>query len=167
MTNLRRYYTFGNIYFITNVTFDRAPILVEHIDLYHIARRRAIEHFGLEVIAWVVLPEHEHVIVDPKGNNLSLILKVFKQDFGFLYRQRMAVRSGRVWQLRFWDHIIRDQEDMNCHIDYIHYNPVRHGIVRAAREYPYSSFHEYTRDGFYRSDWGEGEEMKFEGQFGE
>ncbi len=167
MSHLRRLYALGNIYFITNVTFDRALILVEHIDLYYIAQRRAIERFDLQIIAWVVLPDHEHVIIDPKGSDLAQVLKVCKQDFGFLYRQRMAVRSGRVWQLRYWDHIIRDQEDMNRHIDYIHYNPVRHGIVRTAREYAHSSFHEYVRDGFYQSDWGEGDEITFEGEYGE
>ena len=167
MSNLRRYYTLGNIYFITNVTSDRAPILVEHIDLYHIARRRAIKRFDHQVVAWVVLPDHEHVIIDPKRNDLSQILKVFKQDFGFLYRQKMAVRSGLVWQLRFWDHIIRDQEDMNRHIDYIHYNPVRHGIVQAACEYPHSSFHEYVRDGCCSASWGAKDEIEFEGEFGE
>lgn len=107
------------------------------------------------------------MIIDSKTNDLSDVMKLFKQDFGFLYRQRIGARTGRVWQLRFWDHVIRDQNDMNRHVDYVHYNPVKHGLVRAAREYAHSSFADYVREGIYGMDWGDTEEMRFEGEFGE
>jgi putative transposase len=100
-------------------------------------------------------------------NDLSEVMKRFKQDFGFLYRQRIGSQTGRVWQLRFWDHVIRDQNDMNRHIDYIHYNPVRHGLVMAAREYPHSSFADYVIKGLYQTDWGDIGEIVLEGEFGE
>jgi putative transposase len=167
MSNLRRYYTSGNHYFVTSATIDRIPILIQNIDLYRTAIDRTCDRFGIEVIAWVVLPDHLHLILDPKVNNLSDVMKVFKQDFGFLYRQRVGARTGRVWQLRFHDHIIRDQDDMNRHIDYIHYNPVKHGLVRAVRDYPHSSFAQYVVDGFYREDWGDMGEIRLEGEFGE
>jgi len=167
MSNLRRYSMPGNCYFITNVTINRIPILVHNVDLYHLAISRIRHRFDLEIPAWVVLPDHLHLIIVPKINNLSEIMKVFKQNFGFLYRKRMGTRNGRVWQLRFWDHIIRDQKDMNNHIDYIHYNPVKHGFVGAAREYVHSSFPDYVREGYYQADWGEREAIRYEGEYGE
>lgn len=167
MSNLRRYYATGNYYFITSVTINRAPILVQNIDLYRQAIDRTCRRFNLEILAWVVLPDHLHLILDPNSNNLPDVMKMFKQDFGFIYRQRIGARTGRVWQLRFWDHIIRDQNDMNLHVDYIHYNPVKHRLVRAVREYAHSSFADYVREGFYQLDWGDMEEIRFEGEFGE
>jgi len=167
MSNLRRYYTSGNHYFVTSVTFDRIPILVQNIDLYRTATDRTCLRFAMEITAWVALPDHLHLILDPKANNLSDAMKIFKQDFGFLYRQRIGAKAGRVWQLRFHDHIIRDQDDMNRHIDYIHYNPVKHGLVKSAKDYAHSSFADYVREGFYRLDWGSTEKIRFDGEFGE
>jgi len=167
MSKLRRYFSEGYYYFVTTVTFNRVPILVENIDLYHIAIGRTCKRFDLDIIAWVVLPDHLHLLLNPKINNLSNVMKVFKQDFGFLYRQRLGIRTGRVWQLRFWDHAIRDQDDMNLHIDYIHYNPIKHGLVMVTREYIHSSFLNYVRDGYYDMNWGDKEEIDFDGEYGE
>jgi putative transposase len=72
-----------------------------------------------------------------------------------------------VWQNRFWDHIIRDQEDMNRHIDYVHYNPVKHGMVTDPSRYDDSSFSAYVREGCYQSDWGVVGEPTMIGEFGE
>jgi putative transposase len=143
------------------------PILVHNIDLYETAINRTCERFEIDIIAWVVLPDHMHLVLEPKDNDVSDVMKVFKQDFGFLYRRRIGVRGGRVWQLRFWDHVIRDQDDMNRHIDYIHYNPVKHGLVKSAKDYAHSSFADYVRKGFYRLDWGGTEEVLLDGEFGE
>ena len=167
MSNLWRYYTTGNYCFITTVIVDRAPILIQDIDLYQKAIDRTCQRFDIEIVAWVVLPDHLHFIINPKNNNLSEVMKMFKQDFGFLYRQRIGSRSGPIWQLRFWDHIIRDQNDMNRHIDYIHYNPVKHGLVRAAGEYVHSSFIDYVRNGIYQMDWRDMDETTLDGEFGE
>ena len=73
---------------------------------------------------------------------------------------RLKRREAAVWQRRFWEHTIRDQEDMNRHLDYIHYNPVKHGLVKSAAEWPWSSFHRYVRMGYYEEAWGEGVEKK-------
>jgi putative transposase len=143
------------------------PILVENVDLFHKAMSRATDLFGFEVSAWVVLSDHFHILLHPRSTDLSRILRGFKQGFGLLYRQRMQVRSGRVWQLRFWDHIIRDQEDFNRHIDYIHYNPVKHGYVQRAVDYPHSSFPDFVKHGLYSADWGTKDKSCFEGDFGE
>ena len=62
-----------------------------------------------------------------------------------------------MWQRRFWEHRIRDLEDLNRHLDYIHYNPVKHGLVPSVKAWPWSTFHRYVREGYYDSDWGAGD----------
>ena len=59
-----------------------------------------------------------------------------------------------VWQRRYWEHVIRDGEDLKRHVEYIHYNPVKHGWVRAPKDWKYSSFHTFVKEGLYSPDWG-------------
>ena len=63
--------------------------------------------------------------------------------------------EAAIWQRRFWEHVIRDETDLNNHIDYIHYNPVKHSLVKNVADWPWSSFHRYVRMGYYESGWGE------------
>lgn len=86
-------------------------------------------------------------------------------SFGAIYRKRIGAYSGRVWQNGFWDHIIRDEEDLKRHMDYIHFNPVKHGYVCRAHEFRYSSIHNYRE--FYPSDWGEKDIPVFDEKYGE
>ena len=88
-------------------------------------------------------------------------------SFASSLRHRLGCTSGRTSQNRFWDHIIRDQNDFNRHVDYIHYNPVKHGFVEEPGNWPHTSFHEYLADGLYSSDWGCRPSSAFEGDFGE
>jgi putative transposase len=74
---------------------------------------------------------------------------------------------GRVWQNRFWDHLIRDARDYDNHFHYIHYNPVKHGYVNDPFKHEYSSLHKYYKQGFYDRDWGVREEIEIKGDFGE
>jgi len=120
-----------------------------------------------ELSSWVILPEHCHLLIDPGVNDLSNIKQRFKMSFGESFRRRNGLKRGRVWQNRFWDHIIRNQIDMNKHIDYIHYNPVKHGITNDPFLYEYSSLGRYYEEGYYQRDWGVKEELQFEGDFGE
>jgi putative transposase len=167
MSILRRYHRQGNAYFITNVTHRRRPLLVDNIDLLWKAFDAAKRGTPLDITAWVVLPEHFHMVIDPKEHHISNLLQRIKMSFGVLWRRRVNVASGRVWQHRFWDHIIRDQVDLNAHVDYIHFNPVKHGYANSAFEWQHSSIHEYRKKGFYSSDWGMMDEVTFEGEFGE
>jgi putative transposase len=153
--------------FLTNVTLDRQPLLVEHIDLFRQATEATQERSTFDLIAWVVLPDHFHCVIESATDNPSEIMRRLKLSFSQRFRNRMNVRSGRVWQYRFWDHVIRDQDDLNRHIDYIHYNPVKHGLVDSPIKWPHSSFAEYVRQGFYREDWGATEHILIDGDFGE
>ena len=94
-------------------------------------------------------------------------MKEFKLKFSGLYRSRHHLNSGRIWQYRFWDHIIRNQDDMNRHIDYIHYNPVKHGLTDDPSKYEHSSISKFRKSGYYENDWGVQHMIDLKGEFGE
>ena len=165
MSNLRRYYSEGNIYFVTSVTIDRKPLLAHSAWLLQKALTSHCHDKGL--IAWVILPEHFHAIIDPSDENLSNIVRQVKLSFSVRYKKLNKIPNGRIWQYRFWDHVIRGQEDLNYHIDYIHYNPVKHRYVNDPNEWIFSSFHNYRKLGYYSDGWGVKEIKIFEGDFGE
>jgi putative transposase len=167
MKNLRRFHVDGATYFITCVTDKRAPILVEHADLLHRAIEHAREHLGFIVSAWSILPDHCHLLIEVGQTDISTIMHRIKQKFSSLYRSKYGLRRGRLWQNRFWDHVIRDQLDFNRHLDYIHYNPVRHGRTDDPFAYRESSLSDWFERGLYSPDWGVKERPEFSGDFGE
>lgn len=114
------------------------------------------------VIAWVVLPEHLHCIWRlPEGDaDYATRWRRIKTDFSRRMSKteyRSSIRRARgergIWQRRYWEHAIRDEIDLRRHIDYIHFNPVKHGHVDAVRDWPFSSFHRYVRRGELLEDW--------------
>jgi putative transposase len=167
MSILRRYHCEGNFYFITSVTYDRVPILTANVPLLQQAIRAASDKRPIESLAWCILPDHFHLVVGASSWDVSRLLQTIKMSFGASYRKKMGIRSGRVWQNRFWDHIIRDQDDLNHHIDYTHYNPVKHGLVRSPFAWEWSSIHDYRGEGFYADDWGQRELDWKETDYGE
>jgi len=167
MSNLRRYHTAGNWYFITNVTYLRRPVLVEHADLLLSAFERCRERVAHDLHAWVILPDHFHAVINSKDGDMSGIMQRIKMGFAAHLRLRTGNRRGRVWQNRFWDHVIRDEEDLNRHIDYIHYNPVKHELASSPFEWKHSSIHQFHLEGIYDQDWGRRDAPQFDGNFGE
>ena len=167
MTNIRRYFAEGQTCFLTHVTYQRQSILVEHFDLLWSALEKVREQHRLHLNAWVVLPDHFHMLVEHENENISNLVRRIKLSFSQSYRHRVHQAGGRVWQYRFWDHIIRDQEDLNRHVDYIHYNPVKHGLSDSPFAWPYSSASTYLCEGLYSPDWGTRGAVKIEGEFGE
>jgi len=166
MSILKRISDPRTIYFITNVTYERKPILREHSDLLRKSIHNIQDRFDIDLHAWVILPDHFHLIIDAKGHDISNLMQRIKMSFIALYHKHLGLKSGRVWQHRFWDHIIRDQEDWNRHVDYIHYNPVKHGFAQSPFEWKYSSIHKFHKDGMYGGDWGE-KSILFDCDFGE
>jgi len=115
------------------------------------AELKAISNYDL--MAWIIIPDHFHMIIDPKENNISDLMKKLKLKFAYQYRNAQKSHRATIWQSRFWDHIIRDQDDLNKHIDYIHYNPVKHGYVRDPFAWQESSIHDFLKNGLYTRDW--------------
>jgi putative transposase len=146
MKTLRRYYVPNAIYFITVVTHERRPFLVDNLDLFW-------HGWGdLRPQAWVVLPDHFHALVNPAPLTISEVLQRFKLRFS-----RRFFRDNpkeKLWQNRFWDHVIRDEKDLSGHLDYIHYNPVHHGLATDPFKYEHSSLVEWYQKGVYQRDWG-------------
>jgi putative transposase len=167
MSKLLRYYSGDNIYFVTVVTNERENLLIEHHNLFWDSVTKYEVDLRFLLLAYVVLPDHFHMIINPRGNNLSSIFQKIKLSFSKKIRFLSQSNSGHIWQSRFWDHIIRDQNDLNRHIDYIHYNPVKHGFVRSPFDWEYSSIHKFFIEGYYSKDWGVKESLNFEGNFGE
>ena len=166
MSKLLRYYEPGQCVFITSVTANRQPLLAQYADILKRAVRNAAKKSRFSIVAWVILPDHFHAIIDcPDGDTPKIVQKV-KLAFSVPWR-RLSGCCGRVWQSRYWDHIIRTDEDMKRHIEYIHYNPVKHGFVLSPRLWPHSSFHKYLQTGRYDSDWGEKRVTFGDDEFGE
>jgi len=167
MSILKRYFDKGQLYFVTIVTYQRNNILIDNYQLYIMAISRIKKKHKFEIIAFVVMPDHLHIIINPYETKLSDIIHDFKLSFNGQFRRRYDKHRGHLWQGRFWDHIIRDQDDLNKHIDYIHYNPVKHGLSRNPFEWNMSSINKFKNDGFYQGDWCVNEEINIEGDFGE
>ena len=155
------------MYFVTCVIYRRRALLLDHVDIFWESVHFAQEVIPFDMIAWSILSDHFHLIVKPPEKDLSEIMRRMKLKFSGLYRSLYGLARGRIWQHRFWDHIIRNRDDMNHHLDYIHYNPVKHGLVRSPFEYQHSSIHQYLENGHYQSDWGLVEPTGFDGEYGE
>jgi len=167
MSKLKRYFAEGQSYFVTAVLYRRMHLPDILFDpLFQSITKMATKHDSL-INAWVLLPDHIHLLVTPSQNILDRLIHDIKLSFGVTYRKSMNINSGRLWQRRYWDHIIRDQEDMNRHIDYIHFNPVRHGLVNSPFKWTHSSIHDFKKAGYYTDDWGVIEELAFDGEYGE
>jgi len=99
------------------------------------------------------MPDHLHWLFEPaEDGDFSAIVSAFKRDV--TWRMKEAGTSGPLWQSRFYDHLIRDDTDFVRHLDYIHYNPVKHGLVTDAGGYPHSSLSSWIERGMYTRDWG-------------
>lgn len=170
MPNYRRASVGGATYFFTVKTHCNRPWLMLPDVRY--ALRQAIRQtrasFPFNIDAWVLLPEHMHCIWRlPEGDaNFSARWSCIKRSvsqacrdrFARISSQRNASRRDRgesiVWQRRFWEHVITDVEDFQRHVDYVHWNPVKHGHVKTVVDWPYSTFHQFVARGIYPSDWG-------------
>lgn len=167
-----RVYVNGGTYFFTLVTYQRMPIFSsqESIDLFYEALRYTSARMPFESVAYVILPDHLHFIwtlpetTCDYSTRWQLIKSYFtrhynKTDSGVVSASRKKKMEQEVWQRRFWEHLIRDENDLLHHIEYIHYNPIKHGYVRSLIEWKDSSFTRYVQDGLYPSNWGENAPM--------
>src|SRR3954451_25026961 len=169
MPNYRRYFVPGGTYFFTIVTARRAPIFADEAACHLLGDclRRVERERPFGVVAIVLLPDHWHTIwtLPPQDDDYSTRIASVKVHFtrGWLARggheqsvlpgQQRERRRG-VWQPRFSEHTVRDEEDLSQHADYLHYNPVKHGWARCPGDWRFSSFARFVRGGTYPADWG-------------
>ncbi|MDR3520553.1 MAG: transposase [Acidocella sp.] len=165
MTDYRRNRVPGGTYFFTVNLYDRhSGLLTRNIDILREAVRKVRTRAPFHIDAWAVLPDHLHCLwtLPEDDTNFSARWQAIKTAFSKQIPQgefRSASRSGKgergIWQRRFWEHTIRDDRDYAAHFDYIHFNPVKHGLVANAVEWPYSSFHRAVTLGLYPPDWAD------------
>jgi REP-associated tyrosine transposase len=168
MVQYRRNFVPGGTYFFTITLADRkSSALVDQINALRMAFRIVRHERPFTVDAIVILPDHLHAIWTlPSGDSdFSGRWKRIKGHFthslvaGGLRVSRRPNGEYLLWQRRFWEHTIRNERDFERHVDYVHFNPLKHKLVSRARDWPYSSFHLYVRRGLLPADWaGEVEE---------
>jgi putative transposase len=167
MPDYRRNRVPGGTYFFTVNLLERSStLLVSHVETLREAVRKVRATRPFHIDAWVVLPDHMHAIwtLPPEDVDYSARWKAIKIAFAkslpkteCLSPVRLAKGERGIWQRRFWEHTIRDEQDYAAHMDYVHINPLKHGIVARVRDWPHSSFHRHVAWGVYPLDWaGEG-----------
>ncbi len=165
MTDYRRVYIEGATYFFTVNLAERenSALLIEHIDALRKAFRYVKKRRPFTIDAIVILPEHLHCIwtLPSDDSDYSTRWNLLKGHFSrsiktgeHCSKSRIKRRERGLWQRRFWEHLIRDEKDFQQHIDYIHWNPVKHGWVKNIADWQYSSFHEFVKVGHYPKHWG-------------
>ena len=175
MPDYCRVYQKGGTYFFTVVTHQRAPIFSDanSVSLLKecIGEVSAIHPFMVD--AFVILPDHIHTIWGLPEDDYDYSVRwkkikaMFSKKYG-RYRSDLAYSLSKkgergIWQRRFWEHLIRDQEDYDRHLDYIHYNPVKHNFAISATDWEASSFVEFVNKGAYQIDWGQNVSKELQG----
>lgn len=163
MSRYRRSLVTGGTFFFTVTLADRGSrLLVDQVDRLRRAYGITQSRLPFQTVAICVLPNHLHAVWQlPDGDadfgrRWGSIKRVFTAGFDAVADRsasKTAKREKGIWQRRFWEHEIRDEVDMARHMDYIHFNPVKHGLVGRVADWPHSSFHRYVREGVYPADW--------------
>jgi putative transposase len=157
MPNYRRYYLENSPVFITCVTKNRYPFLEGEKNLSVFWDTVAVVKiiYPFDLLAYVLLPDHFHLILqcDNQGVNFSQIMHSLKRNFTNNFKKASGINhSIIIWQDRFWDHVIRNEQDLKIHLDYIHWNPVKHGLVSEPEMWKQTSFHDWIKKGLYEQD---------------
>ncbi len=159
MSNYRRFDVPGGVYFFTVVTYQRAPLFhtAEKVEVLRTAFRKVMAKRPFHIDAMVILPDHLHCLWRlPEGDDdFSGRWREIKKAASRQIDSRTNDRNERpVWQRRFWEHVIRNEADWSNHMDYIHFNPVKHGLVARPGDWPWSSFARAVGRGWYDAGWG-------------
>lgn len=168
MSNYKRLFIPNTDLFITIVTNNRQPILIKNIELLRESFKRTKQTYNFEIFASVILPDHMHFIIHPQNiEEYPKIIFAIKYHFArninkgglgnppytITDSQRKKKEKG-IWQRRYWEHTIRDEDDLWKHVDYIHYNPVKHSHSKNVKNWEFSSFEKFVELGNYETNWG-------------
>jgi putative transposase len=163
----RRNYVAGGTYFFTLVTENRKPYfkLAENCTIFMDAIRYVQKNHPFDLVAYVIMPDHIHMIwtLPEDDSNYSTRLRLVKSYFTRKMKNRPQVQNisrllkgeQEIWQRRFWEHTCKDDRDLENHIDYLHFNPCKHGFSTEPYLWNYSSFGEFVKNGYYPPNWAE------------
>jgi putative transposase len=169
MPEYRRAYLPGSSVFLTLITYqrDKLFLLPENIDKLRQACNLIMAEKPFTIDAAVILPEHIHFLWTLPPGDADYSYRVGRMKVLFtralrgannlpenMCESRKKHRESNVWQRRFYEHTIRDEFDLHKHLDYLHFNPVKHGLVKCVHDWGYSSFHRGVRRGEYDAKWG-------------
>jgi len=156
----------GTYCFTANLLNRASDLPVAHIDALRTAVQTTRAQAPFHIDAWVVLPDHLHCLwtLPPDDDDYSGRWRALKKSFTksippgeYLSATRLHRAERGIWQRRFWEHTIRDERDYVAHMDYVHFNPVKHGLVTQVADWPYSTFHRSVALGLYPAAWSGGE----------
>ena len=153
------------------VTYNRIPILISNINTLRTALKKTKNIYDFDIFAICVLPDHIHMIIKPQiveeyPKIISAIKHSFSRSVGQVcptYGVSAGYKNKRekgIWQRRYFEHTIKSEDEMEKHLDYIHYNPVKHGYVLAVKDWPYSSFNEFVDKEWYNLNWGNNKDIE-------
>lgn len=173
MPNYHRIFIPGGTFFFTVNTYHHQPIFTNP-DVFSLFRKSVtavMEKHPFCEEAYCILPNHIHTLwtLPEHDSDYSLRWRAIKGNFSRWYQELYGAvivqnkshrnrKEAAIWQRRYWEHLIRDDRDYNNHMDYIHFNPVKHGLVRLPQEWIWSSLVIHVKNGYYPPDWGDGME---------
>ena len=152
----------GTYFFTVNLAERSSSLLTDHVDDLRRVVSSVKRNHPFGILAWVVMPDHLHAIWTLPENDGDCATRwmLIKAGFSRSIPKGERVRTSRlakgergVWQRRFWEHLVTDDNDLERHVDYVHINPVKHGHAARAADWPYSSIHGYIRRGWLPKDW--------------
>ena len=154
--NYKRLFVPNSLIFITVVTKNRKKILITHIEHLRKAFKLAREKYSFDIIAIIINPDHFHMIIKPENiNAYPGIVALIKSNFTKLVKMQHSLNNNNeadIWQRRYWEHTIVNKEDLNKHIDYIHYNSMKHSNI-PPKDWKYSTFQKFVKRGYYEEEW--------------
>lgn len=156
----KRLFIQNGLIFLTIVTNNRIPILIDNFQLLERVFNNIILYYKFELIAYSIQPDHIHCII--KLLNIEEYPKIVKSfKYSFTRNVRLVNPTyNKIWQNRYWEHTIRNEEDLNKHLDYIHYNPVKHKLVESVKDWKYSSFNKFVEQRLYDKNWGSSKDIE-------
>ena len=173
MPDYRRAWHPGGTYFFTVNLLQRQgnDLLTRYIELLRAVVKSVRQRHPFKIHGWVGLPEHLHCVIElpPDDTNHATRWRLIKMEFSKALprtERLSAVRTRReergIWQRRYWEHLIRGERDYRAHMDYVHINPVKHGLVGRVADWPYSTFHNMVAEGMYPVNWAGGNDSELE-----
>ena len=153
----------GTFFFTVNLANRSSRLLTRYIHVLRDTMCRVQRAHPFKIVAMVVLPDHMHAVwtLPSSDSDFPLRWSLIKSGFSrslekteYIDETRRRKRERGIWQRRYWEHQIRNNDDLTRHVDYIHINPVKHGHAGAPIDWPYSSIHRYIRQGLLPVDWG-------------
>ena len=166
----------GTYFFTVNLAERQRTLLIDEINILRTVMKTVIKDHPFVIVAIVILPDHLHSIwTMPKGDDdFPKRWMLIKSGFSRCISKNERISASRmkkgergIWQRRYWEHCIKDDRDFENHVNYIHYNPIKHGYVKHAVDWEYSSFHRYVANGLLPKNWGMSSELEHKGSFGE